>query len=107
VYLNNYIAIYNYNIVVFCVVLLLIIRHPDNVSMPINSSFVLSCEATGAGNLTYQWRKDGELLSSQNDGDYLIDTANLKDVGNYFCEVINYRGELVKSLPATVTVYGM
>lgn len=74
--------------------------------MLVNSSLILYCEATGAGNLTYQWRKDRELLPNQNNGDYLIDTVNFKDAGSYFCEVIDGRGKVAISLPATVTVHG-
>ena len=93
--------------VFLCVVLPQITRHPENTSILVNSSLVLYCEATGAGILTYQWKKDDKLLPNHNSYYYLVDTVSNKDGGSYFCEVSNYRGDKAISLPATVTVYGM
>ena len=72
------------------------------------SDVVLTCEATGDGTLTYQWRKiSGSLPSntrSSNGGQTLIlNNITVSDSGQYYCEVDN-GGDSVSSRRVQVTV---
>ncbi|XP_065904697.1 receptor-type tyrosine-protein phosphatase F-like isoform X2 [Dysidea avara] len=82
-----------------------ITRHPENTTVMVNSPFTLYCEATfGLGNITYQWRKDNKELSNGNSMNYSVNSANIRDIGIYWCTVTNHRGEVATSQPAIVTV---
>ena len=44
---------------------------------------------TSSANNTYQWFKNGEMLSNENQQFYQIDNADISDIGTYHCEITN------------------
>ncbi len=60
--------------------------------------------ATGPGQLTFQWRKDGEDLSDETNADYAIDPVTSGDAGTYDVIVTNDCGSTTSDA-ATLTVH--
>ena len=72
------------------------------------SDVVLTCQATGDGTLTYQWRKEsGSLPSnsrSSNGGKTLtLNNITVSDSGQYYCLVDN-GGDSVSSMRVQMTI---
>ena len=88
-----------------------ITRHPNHngsIIIAEGSDVVLTCEATGDGTLTYQWRKElGSLPSnsrSSSGGKTLIlNYITVSDSGQYYC-VVDNGGDSVFSKRVQVTV---
>lgn len=55
------------------------------------------------GALTYQWQLNGRDIAGANSADYVIASAKVTDMGQYWCIVSNPNGS-VRSLPANVLV---
>ena len=72
------------------------------------SDVVLTCEATGAQNLTYDWKRVTKSLPSnirRSNGGKTLTIPNIKkkDEGQYYCEV-SHGGNNVSSMIVQVTV---
>ena len=92
-----------------------IINHPISVGVTINSTATLSCEATGSGPISYQWRRvNGEISSYRAEG---VNTSTLTispvrrdDEDEYYCVASNVGidGLLYNDTSdgAVITVYG-
>ena len=88
-----------------------ITRHPNKngpIIMVEGSDVVLTCEATGDGILTYQWRKESGSLPSNtksSNGGQTLTLTNIaaSDSGQYYCEVDN-GGDSVSSMSVQLTV---
>ncbi len=81
----------------------MIIRPPDNAIVEKGGSAVLTCEATGGGNLQYLWSFNGVAVANATGPTLLIRNAQLSDEGSYEVAVHNEAGS-ASSRPASVTV---
>jgi hypothetical protein len=61
------------------------------------SAVTFSVLATGGGNLTYQWKKDGQNISGATNGSYLISNLKTADLGNYSVEVTGTCGSVLSN----------
>ena len=100
---------------IFTAVIVQIISHPVSVAVNINSTVTLSCEATGSGSISYQWRRvNGEIGSYRakgvNTSTLTISPVRRDDEDEYYCVASNegMDGLLYNdtSNGAIVTVYG-
>jgi len=80
--------------------------NPTNLIVNLGSNDVaFYCEATGTGNLTYQWRKDGADILGANSSAYIIPTVGPDDIATdpgYVCFVSNDQGSSALSAIATL-----
>ena len=58
-------------------------------------SITLWVTATGYPSLSYQWYKDGSLLSGEIGSSLMISSAEVSDGGDYTCEVTDESGTVV------------
>ena len=82
----------------------LIITQPQSSQVTEGDSLTLSVVATGT-NLTYQWKKDGLVLSGGNDSTYTIPDSSSTDAGSYVVDVVNACGLAISNI-AVVVVSG-
>jgi hypothetical protein len=84
-------------------------QQPANQSVTAGQPAMFSVTAGGAGTLTYQWRRDTNLLtdggaiSGSTTGALSISAASAADAGSYDCVISNGCGAKL-SLAATLTV---
>ena len=99
----------------FTAVIVQIISHPLSVAVNMNSTMTLSCEATGSGPISYQWRRiNGEISRYRAEGvntpSLTISPVRRDDEDEYYCAASNegMDGLLYNdtSNEAVVTVYG-
>ena len=64
-----------------------VLTQPINKSLCGNASASFSVVASGAGTLTYQWKKDGVNITGANASNYIIANAKVNDEGLYSCLV--------------------
>ena len=100
---------------VIFVVIVQITSHPISVIANINSTAILSCNATGSTPITYRWRRvNGEISSDRAEG---VDTSTLiispvqqEDEDEYYCVAKNriMDGLLYSDISqrASITIYG-
>ena len=81
-----------------------ITQQPNNQSVSSGNSATFSVSATGTTPITYQWKKNGTIISGATSSTYTTPALNSSDNGNtYQCELTNCDGT-VNSNIATVTV---
>jgi hypothetical protein len=80
-----------------------ITTHPASQTVVAGSTVALSVVATGNPAPTYQWRKNGTLVSGATAATLTLASVAAADAGNYTVVVSNLAG-LVTSNPATLTV---
>ncbi len=83
-----------------------ILVHPQSMETMDNSSVTFSIEAAGSEPLTYQWKKNGEIITGADTNTYYIARANENDAGSYSAVVSNTCGFAESDL-ATLMVYSM
>lgn len=76
---------------------------PADASLHLGEPLVLRAAATGEGELTFAWTKNGEPLPVGNVARFELATVALEDAGSYRVMVTGSGGS-TNSLPATVTV---
>ena len=98
------------------VVIVQITGHPTSMVVNINSTATLSCQATGSGPISYQWRRvNGEISSDRAEGvntsTLTISSVQQEDEDEYYCVASNggvnglqYYSDT--SHKAMVTLYG-
>ena len=79
-----------------------ITKQPEDVSVVKGNSATFTLEASGTG-MTFQWRKDGTLISGATTSSYTITDSNSSDAGTYTCTITNTHGSTV-SRTATLVV---
>ncbi len=79
-----------------------ITSQPQNQTICKNGATSFTIIATGAS-LTYQWYKDGVMLSNGNLPTYSVSNAQSSDIGNYYCIATNNCGNC-QSSSATLNV---
>jgi len=86
-------------------------KQPEDVTVPLDTSVSLHCEAESYGDTAYHWRRlDGELdtirASGINSQKLTIKDTIPADTGSYVCVTSNQDGETI-SREAVLTVTGM
>ncbi len=79
-----------------------IVSQPASVAVCAGSAASFSVTATGAGTLTYQWRKDGSNIGGATGPSYAIPSVNDLNAGTYDVVITSTCGS-VTSAPATLT----
>lgn len=62
---------------------LYIIEQPQSQHIQIGQPFSLSVTATGEGELTYQWQRNGSVIPGANEASYSVTQAQASDEGSY------------------------
>ena len=81
-----------------------IVRHPVGLQLKSREKAVLSVDASGSGQLTYQWYRNGEPINKAIFATYTITSADNNSAGTYWVLVSNYSGIQVKSKEVQVRV---
>ena len=79
-----------------------ITKQPEDISVVKGNSATFTVEASGTG-MTFQWRRDGTLISGATTSSYTIADSNSSDAGTYTCTITNTHGATV-SRTATLVV---
>jgi hypothetical protein len=86
-----------------------ILTQPEGGFASLGGAFVMSVEAKGSGDVTYQWRVDGVVLEGKTQSVLSLADLKLSDAGAYAVEVVNEAGitmsedaELQVLIPVTV-----
>jgi hypothetical protein len=69
-----------------------ILTQPEGGFAPLTGEFVMSVEAKGTGDVTYQWRVDGVVLEGETKNVLSLTDLKLSDAGAYAVEVVNEAG---------------
>lgn len=80
-----------------------IVSQPNDVTVDEGQQAQFQVEATGGGELSYQWYKDDEVLPNETSSGLTIGVTSLTDIGDYSVEVSNEVG-VVLSSSATLMV---
>ena len=80
-----------------------IVQSPVSATVNAGESVTFSVVATGTEPLSYQWRKDGQILSGEDGTDLTLSNVTEQDEGDYDVVVVNVLGQAV-SAAATLTV---
>ena len=83
---------------------LAITTQPVNQSVVIGQTATFSVVATGAGTLTYQWKKSGTAISGATSASYTTPATVNSDNGAQFTVVVTDSNGSLTSNPATLTV---
>jgi hypothetical protein len=70
-----------------------IIQDPASYTVETNSTVTFSVAATGSEPKTYQWEKDGILISDAKNTSFTISYVKTNNAGEYACEVSNRAGK--------------
>jgi hypothetical protein len=76
---------------------------PQSQTVAPGGTATFSVVATGAGTLTYQWRKNGTALAGATDSTLNLPNLSAGDAGDYTVAITNSLGTTI-SRPATLTV---
>ena len=82
-----------------------IATQPAATTVAVGASVSFTVVAGGTGPFTYQWRKDGAMISGATAATYTINSAQSADAGSYTCIVTNSAGSTTSNA-ATLTVTG-
>ncbi len=69
-----------------------LLAQPTAASVAVNGSVSFSVAAVGSGTLTYQWKKNGQVVSGQTGDTLNLDNLAAADAGDYTVEVKNSTG---------------
>ncbi len=75
---------------------------PDDARTCPGTLVTLSLSAVGDGELSYQWRKDGEDIFGAIESSYVIWSASVLDAGSYDCVVENDCGHVISDAALVV-----
>ena len=82
----------------------MITEPPAEVNVSLGGIVRLSCEAESDISVTYEWRKDGNVIPQFNTNELILDSIQRLDSGNYTCFANNPVGS-AESITTSVTVY--
>lgn len=83
-------------------ILPVIAQQPADVAVCVGEPASFTVIAGGLSPLTYQWRKDGEILPGAEGPTLSFDATTLADNGEYECVIANPCGAEITSTPATL-----
>ncbi len=78
----------------------------DDIELCANDSFQLKVSATGGKPLSFQWQKNGEDITGENDSIYLVNAAQYSATGSYRCIISNFCGDVISNR-MSVTVHSL
>lgn len=86
-----------------------ITSQPSSINVALGKSFTLSVSATGNPTPTYQWYKNGALISGATGSSYAVSSATASSAGSYSVKVSNVAGSVISNnatvaITATLTV---
>ena len=82
-----------------------ITQHPPLVvEVPMGGTLELTCEAESNLILSYQWKKDGNIIAGSDSNSLVVTGVQREDSGNYSCVARNPVGS-EESIQSRVTVY--
>ena len=100
---NDVGQVYSRTVSAFVIVGPSVVTHPLSQSAYVGDTITLSVVAAGGKPLTYQWRKDGIIISRATSSTYRITNAQLTHAGSYDVVVTNPVGS-VTSNPAVLSI---
>lgn len=74
-----------------------ITTQPASASIMAGASVTFTVAASGSGPLSYQWSKNGTVISGATSATYTIASTQVGDAGNYTCTVTNSAGATTSS----------
>ena len=83
----------------------LVTGDPSSQTKSVGQPVTFTVTATGTPAPTYQWRKNGSIITDENDSSYTIDSVATCDAGSYDCVVTNVCGSDTSDA-ATLTISG-
>lgn len=83
-----------------------ILSHPESQQINIGDSITLSVEATGIGDISYQWYKDGLFIKEATDSSYFVPEVSKWDIGEYKVVITDESGSTYSN-PAQIIVIGI
>jgi hypothetical protein len=84
-----------------------LVNQPSGTTLLVGQTLVLSVQATGSQPLTYQWFRNGQLISDLSGSTLTIPSVTLSDAGLYSVIVSNGAGSVTSAaVPITVTQTG-
>ena len=100
---------YSYNRLYYSLLRIIpdIATDPDDVIATIGTTVILTCNATGADNLTYQWIRmgSGNIDTGVSTKTLTIDNVSIDDSGKYRC-IVSSDGATVTSGCGALTILG-
>ena len=82
----------------------MITEPPAEVNVSLGGTVRLSCEAESDISVTYEWRKEGNVIPQFNTNELVLDSVQRLDSGNYTCFANNPVGS-AESITTSITVY--
>ena len=78
----------------------MVTTHPQSQLTQTGATVVLSCEATGSGPISYQWRRvNGEISSDRAEGvntpTLTISSVTVQDMDEYYCVASSGGGKFI------------
>ena len=80
-----------------------IVAQPQAQAVNENTAVSFSVQATGDGEITYQWLKDGDMINGASSSTYSLNSVMLADAAAYSVVVTNSQGAVVSEI-ATLSV---
>lgn len=81
-----------------------IASQPQNTSVPVGQSATFTVIASGSGSLTYQWSRNGSMISGATSSTYTLATTGASDNGASFVVTVSDAGGSVSSAAAILSV---
>ncbi|TVQ10787.1 MAG: T9SS C-terminal target domain-containing protein [Bacteroidetes bacterium] len=72
-----------------------ITTQPLSQSVCLNATATFATEAEGSGPISYQWKKDGQIINDATNDQFIIENAQMEDEGIYTCEITHTCGTMV------------
>jgi hypothetical protein len=76
---------------------------PTNVNFTVGGSFTLAVTATSSLPITYQWSKNGAVLTGATNSSLVINNASVDDIGSYSVAVANENGAVNSAIVTALT----
>lgn len=77
-----------------------IVTQPQSLTIDENASATFSVAVTGGGSISYQWLKNGEMISGETSSILTLSSATSADAGNYSVVVTNSVGAEISNSAA-------
>ncbi|MFN3555278.1 MAG: immunoglobulin domain-containing protein [Bacteroidales bacterium] len=74
---------------------LTIISQPIPLSVCLYATATFATEAEGSGPISYQWKKDGQIINDATNNQFIIENTQMEDEGIYSCEITHPCGTMV------------
>ena len=78
----------------------------QSVEVTHNATFTTTVTGVGSNNFTYQWRRNGTIISEETEDTLIITNVMESDNGDYDCIVTNKFGDNISSNVVVLMVIG-